>query len=140
MSRFVQKAVITPVNGSGKLWMLDEDLIYESDLLAAKGYDPLVTIPAGFIYDGNSIPGWLKAIPLVSYFVKDRTAFPGSAALHDYGYRFHTWPRKLTDQLYREALGVEGASRPRSTVRFWGVRLGGWWAYRKKEPADGERL
>lgn len=126
MSAFLSRVVVTPVTGTD-LWILDEPILYQSDLLGR-----IIDIPAGFIYDGNSIPQWLKLLPIVSYFIKDKIAYPGSAALHDFGYRFGTLgPREVVDALYREALEVEGAGKARRAARYAGVRIGGWWSWRK---------
>lgn len=130
MSAFLREAVITPAEGCD-LWTLVGPVIYRSDLLGTT-----VMVPAGFIYDGNSIPQWLRALPIVGYFLKDKIAYPGAAALHDYGYRYAVWPRATTDALYREALGVEGASAMRRAARFFGVRAGGWKAWRDHRKAD----
>lgn len=135
MSAFKTKVEISPVYEADDLWMIDAALVYRSDLLKAD-----VMIPTGFIFDGSSIPRWMKAIPVVSYFVKDKIAYPGSAALHDFGYRYAVWPRATTDALYREALLVERAHPLRARLRFWGVRLGGWksWNEHRKEQRVGD--
>lgn len=122
MSKFLTRIDVVCI-GDGSLWMLDEDLKYQSDLL-----DTTLLIPAGFVYDGNSIP------------LGNKMLFPGSAALHDFGYRYGPWGRKKTDQLYLEALEVEGAGSFRRHARYLGVRLFGWLRYLQGEDDDGERF
>ena len=132
MSAFLNPIAITPVVGSD-LWILDEPILYQSDLLGR-----IIDIPAGFIYDGNSIPEWMKFIPILSGFLKDRISYPGAAALHDFGYRYGTLgPREVVDALYREALEVEGAGKARRFARFWGVRLGGWRSWERYRVGTG---
>lgn len=131
MSAFKSKIVISPVNGGRTHWILEEPIVYQSDLLGEE-----VIVPAGFIYDGSSLPPWLKAIPIISFFVKDKIVYPGAAALHDFGYRFGVWPRKTTDALYQEALLVEKAHPVRARLRYWGVRAGGWISWRRHRKAD----
>jgi hypothetical protein len=138
VSAFKSKIAISPVAGTDDLWILDEPIVYQSDLLGRE-----IEVPAGFIYDGNSIPSWLKLLPIVSYFIKDKIAYPGSAALHDFGYRYGTLgERDQVDALYREALEVEGATKARREARYRGVRLGGWvsWGRYRKAERVGENV
>lgn len=131
--RFLSKVIVSAIDGT-EYWMLEAPLVFYSKVL-----NETIWIPAGFVYDGHSIPRWLKLVPILSFFLKDKIAFPGSAALHDFGYRYKLWPRKAVDRLYLEALKAEKAGRLRRVARYLGVRVGGWWAYRK-EPDDGERF
>jgi hypothetical protein len=123
MSRFVGKIILSPIETT-ELWMLEAPIVYESDLL-----HETVVVPAAFLYDGNSLPCWLWGTLAIFGIYSEPMKFPGAAALHDYGYRYGTWPRKTTDQLYREALKAEGAGWWRRIARYWGVRLFGFHAY-----------
>lgn len=120
MSRFRTTVILSPVECSD-LWILEHPLVFVSTFL-----DETITIPAGFVYDANSLPRLLRIVVLP-------TRYPGAAALHDYGYRFGLWPRYLVDALYREALAAEGCRLIPRWLRYIAVRLFGGGAYDARE-------
>lgn len=116
--RFHSKLVMTPIEGQ-RMWILQESLIYESAVLGG-----LIEVPAGFVCDLNSIPR-------IFWWVSPPTDYPEAGVIHDFGYRYKLFPRKLVDDIYREALQVTHAGPVRRFLRYWGVRLGGRRAYRQ---------
>lgn len=105
-----------------------------------------LTVPAGFKCDLASVPS--VARPAVPPEPLDR-----SAAFHDLLYRRggrplkgehtilvegkwrdagHRWTRKEADQLFRRMLKEDsyGPGRVRRWMAYWGVRVGGHWAWR----------
>lgn len=102
-------------------WILDEDLVYETD----KG--DMIRVPAGFNTDLASIPRALHAvIPLNG---KHRKA----AVVHDYLYVIQDRSRAEADNIFLEAMRTSGVRYTQRYVMYWGVRAGGWapWGKRK---------
>lgn len=65
-----------------------------------------------------------------------RTGLAG--ILHDWLFRTGHVDRATADALYHEALIALGLSRWRAFVRWAGVRVGGWSAWRKHRMNDGK--
>jgi len=105
-----------------------------------------VMVPAGFVYDGASIPFFLQ--PLITSF---GPAHRGSI-LHDYGYRYNyllDWDgnkiyvgagQKFFDGLFREVVAVTSHLKGLATIVWLGVRAFGKtaWNKRRKEQKDME--
>lgn len=87
-------------------------------------------VPAGFTFDGASIPPFLRWVinPLDG-------EIGAAAAVHDWLYVVHSVPRKQADQLFYEALISLGASRWKAWIMWAGVRVRGqcgWESYYKR--------
>lgn len=88
-----------------------------------------LTIPKGFIFDGNSIPRRLWfwfGHPLEGEQVI-------AAMVHDYLYRTTLLSRKDADFLYYCILRKIGVCFIKRSLMWLGVRLGGWLHYGKKQ-------
>ncbi len=118
-SRFLTGLQMTPLLGGDRMWLIDEDLVYYSEIFAGN-----IVVPTGFVCDLNSIPRpfWVFSPP---------TDFPHAGIVHDFLYRFNLVPRAKADAIYREALEACGAGSTRRFIRYWGLRLGGSRAYKK---------
>lgn len=105
-----------------RLWTNRHDVHY-------RGARDVITIPAGFRFDGASVPRalWWAVPPTGPYLA--------AAMLHDWCYEFESWisnmPRADADGLFRRVMGHE--LLPGVVVPEWlrwamygGVRLGGW--------------
>lgn len=116
MTQFLSRLVVSKVEGS-RLWITDEVFIVESELVG------VLEIPAGFIFDGNSLPRafWWASLP---------TDFLESGCVHDFLYRYSD-DRKLADQVYREFLEYQQAGKVRRNVRYVLLRLFGGAAFNK---------
>ena len=98
----------------------------------------LLKIPKGFRFDLASIPRLFWVVPGFAPFELS-TAAP---LVHDYLYRFEGHlpagqvvpPRRFTrreaDMYFRLIMKNEGVGVIRRTLAWWGVRLGGWIAWR----------
>lgn len=117
MARFVTELVLRPLPGERRLWQLLMPLVYES------GYVGTITVPAGFVFDGNSLPRilWMISVP---------TDYMGAGCIHDYLYRVGD-DRKVADLVYVEALEVLGAGPVRRQTRYVALRLFGAKAFRE---------
>lgn len=126
MSRFLTELDVRCINDG--VWCLDSPLVYESDVLKAT-----VTVPAGFETDFASVP----RVPIAYMLFGDRAH--REAVLHDYLYRTDSVPvveRSQADDTFFEAMAERGKGCFVRYSMWWGVRLGGWTAYHKKQVGD----
>lgn len=101
-------------------WRLLEDYVYHS---SAHG---MITVPAGFVTDGASVPPplWALLPPDGPYF--------GAAIVHDFLYRGHAVrpgtpvDRSTADSIFHDAMVDAGVGWCRRWAVYVGVRLGGW--------------
>lgn len=99
--------------------------------------DAIITVPAGFRFDGESIPVALQW--LVPPFGQSKRG----ACVHDYLYRtrgFHTVAgevvpvsRAEADAVYRELIAAKGLPRWRASMRWAVLRLVGWAAWNARK-------
>lgn len=83
--------------------------------------DVLLTIPAGYCFDGASIPPALWSVighPFVPQFVR-------AALVHDYAYTVKPVERKAADVAFRDLLVNDGAGEWRAALMYRAVRLAG---------------
>lgn len=94
--------------------------------------NPRVTVPAAFVTDFSSIPALFR--PFFPFSAVDL-----AGCVHDVAYRVQV-PRKAADRMW-EIVATSGStprnriSRLRGRLGYWGLRIGGSWAYR----SDGKR-
>lgn len=96
--------------------------------------DAIITVPAGFTFDGESIPAFLHG--LVPPFGQSKRG----ACVHDYLYRnhgyrtpegdFHAVTRAQADAVYRELVRAKGLPSWRAAVRWGVLRLVGGIAWK----------
>jgi len=80
-----------------------------------------ITIPAGFLSDGASVPWWARwALP-------KRGIYVFAAYLHDYLLTVTTRKRAAMKFLY--AMKVLGVPKWKRRLMFQGVRTHDWWHY-----------
>jgi len=91
-------------------------------------YDTIITVPAGFVFDGDSVP----RLPLVYMIAKGRAGLR-APCLHDYLYAHarRGTSRREADIMYWDAMRAWGVGWLWAVVHFLGVRLGGWVAWRR---------
>lgn len=82
----------------------------------------VIQVPAGYDSDMASIPRIFR--PLIPGVGLTRWA----AVIHDVLYD-HRADRKLSDNIFYEALKVSGVGWLKRQAMYWGVRSGGWLAY-----------
>lgn len=89
-----------------------------------------LTVPAGFSYDGASVPRFFWRVIFPPVHPKTRRA----ALFHDYINRTQPqgWTRKGADQLFYALLVEDGTCKIRAKFAYWGVRLFGWYAWKTK--------
>lgn len=127
MGKFLTKLDYSPARSDDNSWngrdyRLDSPLIYEAN------DGKIYTIPKDFVTDGASIPRffWRIYLPYGKYIE--------AAVLHDYIYRTPTIPltRKQADKLLEEAMEWCQVNAFDRKVIYTGVRIGGWFAYKKR--------
>lgn len=106
-------------NGDFITLMVPETVIFEGKI---------ITVPAGFSYDGASVPRffWRAVFPPVH--AKSRRA----ALFHDYLYRVQPdgWTRGEADELFLALLIEDGTSKCRAALAYYGLRVFGGAAWR----------
>jgi hypothetical protein len=100
----------------------------------------IVTVPAGFTYDGESIPAALHT--LVPPFGQSKRA----ACVHDYLYQHGAYQldrgdwvevtRKQADEVYLELALLKGLPQWRALMRYRVLRLVGWRAWNAHRAAE----
>lgn len=121
--------LIVPYRESGKLYMLVQD--YKIDL-TPYGYNLILTIPQGFVYDGASVPRFLWSIVGLGIDGLHRAA----ALVHDYLYENQgrisgigaygfAFTRKQSDVLFRDMMRRDKIANHRVWLAYKGVRLFG---------------
>ena len=108
-------------------WLLFSHLQYWT---LVKGKPELIEVPAGFRTDLASIPR------LVRSFIPQNGRHRRAAVVHDYLYRYagrqdHHWTRKQADDVFREAMEVDGVPGYRRFLMYSAVRSWGWNKWRK---------
>lgn len=107
------KLVVSPTERP-RVWTLEEPIEFEG-----------VEAPAGFVFDGASIPAIL--------FLRDIFPHGGrkmfAACLHDWLYRTKSGTREEADAVFYRAMRANGVGKIQAEVLYRGVRLGGWWAW-----------
>lgn len=84
-----------------------------------------IEVPRGFDTDFSSVPRLLS--PLMPRW--DRLDRAG--VLHDYLYR-QQYPRQLSDSVWWLVAKLDTGSKASAWVGYFGLRLGGWRAYRQR--------
>lgn len=86
-----------------------------------EGWNVKVTVPAGFRYDGASVPRllWWWIPPF------DPRIFR-AATIHDQLYWEQTTERAIADAIFLSIMALDGMPRLKRWAAYLGVRLGGW--------------
>ncbi len=88
----------------------------------------VVSVPAGFIYNGASIPRLGQFVLGVSRY---GAQVRGAAIVHDFHYRYHSRTRKQADQIFRWMLRANGIGSVKAALMYRTLRLFGGIAWRK---------
>ncbi len=129
MSAFTEELTVTELDLDWRRWRLEQPLIYE---VGAEGSGLAITVPAGFITDGASVPRALWSL-LPSW-----GSYSRAAVVHDFlcvaldrGAPLALAPtRREADAIFYEAMGVCGTP--------WLTRLAMWAAVRLFALAAGK--
>jgi hypothetical protein len=98
------------------------DFLFLSDIAG------LIEVPAGFKTDYASVPRILWSIlPPTGKYTK-------ASVIHDYLYRSHRVSREEADAIFLEAMEDLGVNPIIKYAMWLGVRIGGWFPWRKYGP------
>lgn len=117
MPRFLTDLNVKQVSDSE--WLLLSDLVYQSDILGE------ILVPFGFVTDFASVP----RLPGAYWLAGGKAS--KEAVIHDYLYRNRIGTRKQADDVFLEAMKLNGQAWWRRSLMWAGVRLFGWTAYPK---------
>lgn len=133
MSSFTDALVIKKDRGLCR-WEVANDFHYHVGGIESPF---VITVPKGFPTDGASVPR-----PLWWLWPPFGGDYDQAAALHDWLYRtqFNNIDRVLADAILLEAMRVLGVRVAARLAIYLGVRLGGWWTYRKYRRAAAAAL
>lgn len=89
-----------------------------------------ITVPAGFSYDGASVPRFFWRLIFPPVHPKSRRA----ALFHDFIYRTHPegWTKAEADELFYHLLIEDGVPKWRAWLAYQGVKWGGYYAWKTK--------
>lgn len=100
--------------GKGK-WILDKDFTYRG-----------VTVKAGFVYNGASIPRFLW--PTIG--CPSNPLFMGASLIHDWLYTYKKHSRKRADIIFYWGLLENGVNEGRAVAMYRALRMFGGKAWR----------
>jgi hypothetical protein len=130
VSSFLDSLCLTEIDDS-IFEICDHPFRYQSDVAGMT-----FTAPVGFYTDFASVP----RIGVIYAMLGDTAHEP--AVIHDWLYYSALVTREMADQVLLEAMGVIGLSAWRKWPIYWGVRIGGWYAWndhrKKGDPKNGK--
>lgn len=101
-----------------------EDVVYHVG--GPKSEDKIV-VPKGFVWDGGSVPR------IFWYFVDPWGSASKAYLLHDWLYHTQERSRLVSDAILMEAMEVIGVGLVKRKLIYWGVRLGGFVAWKENK-------
>lgn len=111
-----------------ELWRVLEDFAYVSDLVG------VIIVPKDFMTDFASVP----RLPFV-FLLTGNTAHR-AALIHDYLYTSNQFSRKLSDEIFKEAIVAAGEPEWRANMMYAGVRIGGKSSWESAGPRQTEAV
>lgn len=117
MSAFLTDLLVKEIDDG--TWEVRAPLDYQSDFLKST-----IEVPFGFKTDFASVP----RIPFIFDVLGDIAH--QAAVIHDWLYYIGIYSRHDADQVLLEAMTVTGVPLFKRQQIYWGVRIGGWVAWR----------
>ena len=103
------------------LWITTQDLQRE---VGEEGSGNVITVPAGFVFDGATIP-----MVFGQLFQRAEPCSINAACLHDWLYIHkddYDFTRAEADKMFREACIACNTPERKAWCMYIGIRLGGW--------------
>jgi hypothetical protein len=110
----------------GRKWKVLSDVEFLSDVLQG-----VVVVKAGRITDFASIPRGL-------WNLYPPTKYAAPATVHDELYTEQTCSRQEADEVFLEALKVDGVPYLRRYAFYWALRAAGWAAWNSHKRANAK--
>lgn len=101
-------------------WWTDGKLIYQSDIPDKQGVPYLIVVPDRFETDLASIP---KFPPGLRTVLIRNGRHRIAAVPHDYLCRQKTFPRRIADAIFFEAMRIRGVGKLKSRLMWLAVRM-----------------
>ena len=123
-SKFLNELHISLKPSGEGIWILDEELLYNSAIL-----NRTIGVPRGFETDLSSVP----RVPFVYWWWGGKAHREG--VLHDYLYRKNSTPIvkfSVANSIFLEAMVSRGKPFYIRHPMYTGVVVGGWPSYHKK--------
>lgn len=119
MASFSRPLTVTKIDND--LWVVEIPFSYESDLPKPEShYETIsVDVPDGTLTDFASVPS------LFQWIIPKDGAWTQAAVLHDFLYKSHIFTRKLSDEIFLEAMRVLKVPKWKREAMFWAVRIFG---------------
>ena len=108
-------------------WILHEPLIWEDEKYQ-------ITVKVGFDFDYASIP-----TIITNLLPKNGQEYDRAACLHDALYASRWLPKAVCDQLFYEAMLVDGVSKLKATLMYNAVKWFGHGAYNDGDEQETAR-
>ncbi len=122
--------IVRRIIGVKNCWQLKEPLVYID-----RNRDIQITVPKDFIFDFASVPRLLTNI-----FPKSGARYDRASCLHDWLYATKRFSRKISDQIFFEAMLSDRVPKWKAKLMYFGVRIGGWYAWEKHTKKDVEKM
>lgn len=125
MSKFTSPLIVSPLP-DGKRWKLIESFsYYVGKQSGLNNHGIIIEVPKGFVTDFASIPKIFWSIlghPMGKY--------AAAAVLHDFMYFLKTFSRKISDQIFENAMKILKVPKWKRKIIYYAVRVGGKWAWK----------
>ena len=127
MSEFITELSSSLYQDNDRIWILDKQLIYKSDLVGK------VVVPVRFITDFASVPRF----PII-YSLWGARAHR-EAVIHDYLFRSNSRPEvsfSTANKVFLEAMKCRGKPAYIRYPMYWGVCIGSFGCFHKRKVMD----
>ena len=125
---FLTELTIRRIIGVKNCWQTVESLVWNDETNE-------IIAPAGFIYDGASVPRIFTNI-----FPKSGSRYDRAACLHDFLYATRMFNRKKCDEIFLEAMKFDKMTKWKAWVIYKSVRLFGNKAYSAHKALDPSKI
>lgn len=125
---FKTELTVRRIIGVKNCWQTAQPLIWDD------GKDEIV-VPAGFVYDGASVPTVFTSI-----LPKSGARYDRAACVHDFLYATRKFDRKKCDEIFYEAMKFDKVAQWKAWIIFKSVRVFGGKAYSDHKALDPEKI
>lgn len=133
MSRFTEILIVSPMP-DGKNWAIMKDFGYA---VGSEDSEEVINVPFGFLTDFASVPRFF-------WWLYPKWGKYGNAAvIHDYLYWEQSYPRKKSDSIFLEAMGVLKVNKFTARILYLAVYLCGfaaWKGNQRRKKKLGKRV
>ena len=125
---FLTELTVRRIIGVKNCWQIVEPLVWND------GKNE-ITVPAGFICNGASVPAVFTFV-----LPKAGARYDRAACLHDFLYATRMFDRKKCDEIFYEAMKFDKVAKWKAWAIFAGVRVFGAKAYTNHKALDPKKI